>query len=236
MRQRLNRNFFGAADVHDFADRLRGRYETQHGLDTIAYIAKAARLFASSVHGDGLASEGLPDEIRKYHAVAASLARPNGVEKSRDDHWQFLFLPEGKRQEFIEGLGGGVTPAAFAGRTEDQIGVLVGGNFVALAIDFGSGGGEDQLFLFGSRVQHVLGAMDIGFDGAYWALHNQAHAHGGGQVENHVTLVDQFRQQMFVHDRIKNIVEAFVVLQVADIFDAARGKIVQDENFFAASD
>src|ERR1700722_1708994 len=41
---------------------------------------------------------------------------------------------------------------------------------------------------------------------------------------------------MLVHDRIKNVVEALVVLQMANIFDATSGKIVEYEYFFSSCD
>ena len=72
--------------------------------------------------------------------------------------------------------------------------------------------------------------MDICFERPNGALDDQADANGSSQVENYVRFIDKLRQKMFIRDRIEKVVKILLRLQVADILDAARRKVVQNKN------
>jgi len=67
-------DFFGVANVDDFADGAVGVHEADEAFDGVADIAEAAGLLAVAIDADGLVVDGLLNEIGEDHAVAAGLA------------------------------------------------------------------------------------------------------------------------------------------------------------------
>ena len=162
--------------------------------DGVADVAEAAGLFAVAIDADGRVVEGGLHEIGQDHAVAAGLARTDGVEQAHDDDGKLLFFPVREREKFIESLGGGVTPAAFGGGPENEVGVFVERHVGIFAVDFGSGSGKNEFAFFAGGFQDPLRAVDVGFDGAHRAFDDELHADGGREVDDDVGIVDQFRQ------------------------------------------
>ena len=79
-------------------------------------------------HVIGEPSSAWPHKIGQNHAVTPGLPRSHGVEEPRNDHRQAFLFPVRKREEFIQRLRGGVTPAALGRRAEHQVGVFMKGN------------------------------------------------------------------------------------------------------------
>src|SRR5271154_5087847 len=84
VRESLDGDFFGVANVDDFADGMLGVDQTDERFDGVADVAEAARLFAVAINADGGVVDCGLHEIRQDHAVAASLPRTYGIEQSHD--------------------------------------------------------------------------------------------------------------------------------------------------------
>src|SRR2546429_9807058 len=93
-------------------------------------------LFRSRILQGGL------DEIRQHHSIASGLARTHSIKQAHNDDGKLLFLPVGKREEFVERFRRRIAPAPFSGWAEDEVGVLAKGNVGILAVNFGSGSRE----------------------------------------------------------------------------------------------
>src|SRR5213075_849916 len=172
--------------IDDFTDGAVGVDEFRQGLHGVADIAETTRLFSIAVNGNGGVVQRLTDEIRKDHAVAASLARSDGVEEADDDNGNLLFFPVREGEKFVESFGSGVTPAALGGGAKNEIGLFVKRNLSAFAVDLGGGGGENEFTFSCGGFENVLRAVDIGLDGTDGAFDDQANANGGGQMDDNV--------------------------------------------------
>ena len=201
--------------------------------DDVGDVAEAARLRAVAVDGDRLARQALPHEVRDHHAVAAGLARPDGIEEARDDHRQLLLFPVGQRQELVDRLAARVGPAVFRRRSHHEVGVFAEGHGRALAVDLGRRRDDDQLLLLVGVPQHDFGAVHVGLDRVDRRLHDQLHADGRGQVEDDVAVVDQLGQQRLVGDAVDRVAEPRVPLQVLDVLDRARREVVEHRHLMA---
>ena len=182
----------------------------------------------------GVAFQRLAHKIRQDHPVTARLPRSHGIEQPCDDDRQPLFLPVGEGQKFVQRLRRRITPAAFGRRPEHQIGIFMERKIGAFPVHFRSGCGKDQLALSAGGLEHQLRAVDVGLDGSHRAFDNQLDAHRGRQMKNDVGLVHQFRQQLAVFQRLKEIVHPVIFLKVPDVFHAAGRKIVHQQDFVAA--
>src|SRR6266849_1159441 len=227
-------DFLGVADVDDFADGTIGVHEANETFDGVAHIAEAAGLLAAAVDADDSVVEGGLDEIGENHSVAAGLARTDGVEQANDNDGEPFFLPIGERKKFVKGLGGGVAPAAFGGRAEDEIGIFMEGNVGVLAIDFGGGSGENDLLFFAGGFEDQLGAIYVGLDGLDGTFDDELDADGGGEMDDDIGIVDEFGKQLAIFDVVEVILHAVGRLKMANVFDAAGGEIVEQNDAVAA--
>ena len=228
------RDLFGVADVHDFADGFRSVEQAQQGFDGVAHVAEAARLFSVAVNLDGRIVESGFDEIGKHHAVAAGLARPDGVEEADDDDGEMLFLPVREREKFVERLGCGVAPAAFGGGAEDEVGVFVERHVGVFAVDLGRGSDEDELLFLVGGFENHLRAVDVGLDGANGAFDDELHADGGGEVNHSIGVIDELGDELAILDIVEVILHAVEGFEVADVVHAAGGEIVEQHDVVAA--
>src|SRR6266700_4979232 len=71
--QCLDGDFFGVADVDDFADGTIRVHEADETFDSVTHIAEAARLLAAAIDADGGVVESGLNEIGEHHSVAAGL-------------------------------------------------------------------------------------------------------------------------------------------------------------------
>ncbi len=104
------------------------------------------------------------------------------------------------------------------------------GNIGVFPVDLGSGGGEHELALLAGGFEDVLGAVDVGLDRADRALDDKLDAHGSGQVHDDVGVVHEFGKQLTILNAVEVIGHALGGFQVADIFHAAGGKIVEQDD------
>ncbi len=135
MSERFDRNLLGVADVDDFPDRVRRIDEASESFDSVADIAKTARLLAIAVDADGFAVQGGFDKVGQHHAITAGLTRADGIEKADDDDGQLLFLPIRQSQKFVECFRSGITPTALGGGAEDEVSVFVEGHIGVFSVD-----------------------------------------------------------------------------------------------------
>ena len=222
------------ADVEDLAvggGRVR---QLDDGADHVAHVAEAAGLVPVAEDGDGLAGEGLADEGGDDHAVAAGLARADGVEEAGDDDGQAPLAGVRQGEELVDGLGAGVAPPALVGGADDEVVVLPAGLHLALAVDLGRRGEEDVLLLLRRVLQDHLGRLQVGLDGAHRRLDHQAHADGGGEVVDDVGPVDELGEDRRVLHLVDDDVQALVGPQVVEVLDAARREVVDDVDLVAA--
>src|SRR5262249_12484105 len=175
-----------------------------------------------------------PDEIGKDHSISPGLTRTYGIEQANNHNRKLLFLPVGKRKKFIEGFGSGVAPAAFRCGAKDKVSILVERNIGIFAVHLGGGSRNDKFFLFAGSFENELRAIDVRFDGPDRAFDNELDAHSGGQVNDHVRVIDKLGEQLTILDAVKMILEARARFEMADIFHAAGGKIVDQNNTIAA--
>ncbi len=135
----------------------------------VGHVAEAARLRAVAVDRQRLAGQRLLHEARDHHAVAAGLARADGVEQAKDRHRQPMLVVIRQRQELIHHLGGGIGPAIARGRAQHDVVVLAEGHALALAVDL-RGRGDQHLGPVAQRsLEHRLRAHDVGLDGMHRA-------------------------------------------------------------------
>src|SRR5712692_1461139 len=233
-RQSFDGDFLGVADVDDLADGALQVHETDETFDGVADIAEAARLLSAAVDADGGVVQGGLDEIGEHHSVATGLPGTDGVEQASHDDGQLLLLPVGKSEKLIERLGGGVAPAAFCGRAEDEVGIFVEGNVGVLAVDLGGGGGENEFLFFAGGFEDQLRAVDIGFDGFDGTFDDEFDANGGGQMDDHIGIIYEFSEQLTILDVVEVILHAIGRLEMADVFDAACGEVVEQNDAVAA--
>ena len=235
VRQRFDRNFFVGSYVDDLADRSFGVEKADHRLDTVPNIAKASRLLARAINRNRFPVERLLHEVRKHHAIAACLTRPDGIEESGDLHGLLSFLPVRKSQEFIESLRRRVAPACLRGRSQDEVRIFMEGHFVAFAIHFGRRRDEDELLLLRSGIENELRAMDVGLERSHGAFDDQPHANGRSQVHHDVGFIDQLGQELFVPNRIEEILKPVICLEMADVLYTSGREIIQDEDIPSAA-
>src|SRR5207253_1358937 len=81
------------------------------------------------------------------------------------------------------------TNVPFSGWAEDEVGVLAKGNVGILAVNFGSGSREDQLFFLAGCLEYPLRAVDVRFNRPHGAFYNELDADGRSQVNDHVGIV-----------------------------------------------
>ena len=81
LRELADGDFFGAADVEDFAAGGGTILEADKGFDDVVDEAEAAGLRAIAVDAEGLAGLGGGDKAREDHAITAGLAGPTVLKR-----------------------------------------------------------------------------------------------------------------------------------------------------------
>ncbi len=190
-------------------------------------------LRAVAEHRDRFTGQRLPHEVRNHHPVLARLPGSDGVEEAHDDHRELALLPVGEREKLVDRLAAGVGPAVLRRWSQDQIGVFTERHVLALAVDLGGRGDDDQLFLLVRVLQHDLGAVHVGLDGVDRLLDDQFDADRGGEMEHHVAAIDQLRQQRLVGHRVDEVFEPGPPFQMGDVVDRSGGQVVQDLHLVA---
>src|SRR5579859_565555 len=229
----LNAHFFGVADVNHFTDCTVQGYQAEQSFHSVPDVAEAAGLLAITVNFDGSPIERPLHKVGENHSVAPGLSRADRIEKTDNNYGLFLLLPVRKSQKFIEGLGSGVAPTPLRGGAENKVRILMKRHVGVFPVDFGSGGDQNEFLLFGGRFQNHLRPVDVRFNRPDGALHNQLHADRGGQVNDNIGVIHQLRQHLPVFDPVKMIFQAVGALQVADIFHAAGGEIIEQHHLLA---
>src|SRR5713226_8360070 len=232
--QCLDSDFLGVADVNDFADGALQIHEADETFNGVTHIAEAARLLSAAVDVDGGVVQGGLDEIGEHHSIAAGLPRANGIEQANDNDGQLFFLPIGKSEKLIERLGGRVTPAALCGGAEHKVGIFVERNVGVLAVDFRGGGGENELLFLAGGFEDQLRAVYVGLDGLDGAFDDEFDADGGGKMDDDIGIINEFGEQLAILDVVQVILHAFGRLEMADVFDAAGGEVVEQSDAVAA--
>src|SRR6266550_6184658 len=232
--QCLDGDFLGVADVNDFADGALRVHEADESFDGVAHIAEAARLLPGAVDADCSVVQGGLDEVGEHHSVATGLPGTNGIEQTGHDDGQFLFLPVGEREKLIERLRSRVAPAAFCGGTKDEICIFVERNVSILAVDLRGGSGENELPLLAGRFEDQLSAVYIGLDGLDGAFDDEFDSNSSGQMDDHIGIINKFGEQLAIFDVIQVILHTIGRLEMTDVFDTARRKVVQQNDAVAA--
>ena len=76
------------------------------------------------------------------------------------------------------------------------------------AVDLGGGGREDELAFFAGGFEDHLRAVDVGFDGAHGTFDDELDADGGGEMDDDVGIVDEFRDELAIFDVVQVIFHA----------------------------
>src|SRR5208337_3605613 len=196
-------------------------------------VAEATGLRAITVNFNRSLIDGALHKIGQNHAIAARLARANGVEEARHNDRLFFLFPVGESEKFVEGLGGGIAPTPLGGRAKNEVGVLMERHLGVLAVDLGGRGNQKELLFLAGSFEDELRAVDIGFDGTDGAFHNEFHADSSSQVNDDVGIIDKFGEELAVLDAVEVVLQVVGTLEVPDILHAAGGKIVQQHDAFA---
>ncbi len=170
------------------------------------------------------------DKIGQHHAITAGLSRADGIEETRHDDGQLLFLPIGERQKFIERLGSGIAPAAFRRRAQNQVGVFVERHVGILSVYLGGRRDQNQLLFFAGGFQYQLRTVHVGLDRADGAFDNESHAHGGGEGAPSRRPHPPVRPAVGGFRWRRGDIAVRGTFQVTDVFHAAGGKIVQQND------
>ena len=78
-----------------------------------------------------------------------------------------------------------------------------------------------------------LRTVHIGLDGANRAFDDELHAHGSGEMNDHVRIIDKFREQLAIFDAVEVIVEKIRIFQMPDVLHASGRKIIQENDALA---
>jgi hypothetical protein len=119
---------------------------------------------------------------------------------------------------------------------EDKVGISVKRDVSVFAVDFGRGSREDQFAFFASSFQDPLGAVDIRLDGSNGAFHDQFDTDRCGKMHDDVGIVDEFRKQLEIVDRVQVIFHLAGSLQMADVVYASSGEIVEQDDTVATGE
>ena len=162
------------------------------------------------------------------------MPRPDRIEEPHDYCRQFFLAPVSECQKLVDGFGAGVTPTPFGGCAHDQISVFAKRHFCAQTINFRGRGDQNFLLLLVCQRENDFGAVNIRFDRANRTLYDQLHADRSCQVKDHVALINQLSRNGLVVNALDRVMVARMLFEVANIFNAAGGKIIDDKDFIAA--
>src|SRR5882762_14250 len=234
LRQSLDGDFLGVADIDDLADGTLQIHKADQTFNGVTHIAETARLLPGAVDADGGVVQGGLDEIGEHHSVATGLPGTNGIEQAGHDDGQPLFLPVGESKKLIECFGGRVAPAALCGGAEDEIRIFVERNVGILAVDLRGGRGENEFPLLAGGFEDQLSAIYIGLDGFDGAFDDESDSHSGGQMDDHIGIIDKFGEQLAILNVIQMILHAAGRLEMTNVIDTARRKVVEQNDAVAA--
>src|ERR1035437_6138164 len=158
--------------------------------------AETARLLAGPEHGEWLAGERLPDEARDNHAVAAGLARADGVEQPDYDRLQTVFHRIQVGEGLVERLGLSIGPAVLQRRPDVAVVVFPQPDLGVLAVDLAGRRDQDARAVPECAVQDVLRPVQVGTQALERPVQDREGPHRGGEVIDGVGPADEF-----VHDR-----------------------------------
>src|SRR5215211_6444631 len=88
-----------------------------------------------------------------------------------------------------------------------------------------SGGGENH-----------CGAEKIVLDSTHRTLENEAHANGGGEMNDRITACDKCRHNLRVRRGADDTLEAVITVEMRDVIRRSAGEIVDDDDIVPASD
>ena len=77
-------------------------------------------------------------------------------------------------------------------------------------------------------------AVDIGLDSLDRAFDDEFDADSGGQMDDHIGIVDELSEQLAILNVIQVILHAPGGLEMADVFNAAGRKIIEQDDTIAA--
>ena len=84
--------------------------------------------------------------------------------------------------------------------------------------------------------ENHLGAVHIRLDRAHRARDDKLHPHRGRQVHHDVRLIDELCDHVMVRGGVDRVLEARMVLEVADVLHRTRGEVIQHVHSVAVLD
>ncbi len=79
-----------------------------------------------------------------------------------------------------------------------------------------------------------MGAVYVGLDGLDGTFDDEFDANGGGQMDDHIGIIDEFGEQLAIFDVVEVILHAVGRLEMTNVFNAAGGEIVEQNDAVAA--
>src|SRR5207249_1749777 len=101
-------------------------------------------------------------------------------------------------------------------------------------VNLGGGCGEDKFLFLAGGFKDQLRAVDIGLDGLDRALDNELDANGCRQMDDDLGIIHKFSEQLAIFDAVQVVLHLARGFEMADVFDAARRKIIQQNDAVAA--
>ena len=202
-------------------------HEPQHQFHQIVHIAERPCLRAIPVNGDGLALQGLHDEIGDYPAVVGVHPRAVCVEQSSDLDGEAVLAVVGEEEGFRAAFAF-IVAGAVAYRVDVApvgFGLRV---YVRVAVDLGGRGLEDRDAQAFGQAQHVDGPVYASLDGLHRVVLVVDGRCRAGQVVDLVHFQVE-REGHVVADQF----EARVREQVLDVLARAGEEVVHADDFAA---
>src|SRR5262245_65108619 len=116
---------------------------------------------------------------------------------------------------------------------EHEVGIFAERHIVALAVDLGSRGEDDEFLFLVGVLQHHLGAVHVGLDGVDRLFDDQLDTDGGGEMKDHVAAIDELGEQPLVVDGVDEVLEAVPSLEMRDVVDRSGRQVVEDQDVVA---
>ncbi len=141
-----------------------------------------------------------------------------------------FFLPIAESEKFVDGLGFGIAPPREAGGAHHAIVVLLEDLARAAAVDFARRGDEQAATIPAGFFKDGFGAADVVDDGAHRVIDHELHAHGCGEMVDHIHVADQIADDFLVQGGVDDARQRRNVLNV---FEASRAEVIQHKHLVA---
>ena len=219
--------FAWIAHVHGAGELFGSLHEAHHALDKIVHITEGSGLFAIAINGNGLAEQGLNDEIGDHPAIMGMHLGAIGIEDTAHLDGNMMLAPVREEQR----LG---TALAFIIAGTDAVGVHMAPVGLHLRMHFGipvdlAGGSLEDAGLHAlGKAEHVGGSIDAGLDGLHRIVLIVDWRRRAGKIVNLIHFHIERNADVMAHE-----LEARMVHELCHITSGARKEVVHAQDFMS---